>query len=98
MFDKLYWMTVNQLVAFHTCIAVYRIKKNGQPDYLNNIFNDMLSNGKIRLPRYKLETAERSFSIRGAKLWNNLPLDVKSREKIESFKISLKRWISKNVP
>ena len=33
MYDKLGWMTVNQLAAYHTILAVYRIRRSKEPAY-----------------------------------------------------------------
>ena len=98
MFDKLNWMTVNQLVAYHTGITIYKIRKNGHPEYLAKIFKETTFNGNIRLPRYRLELAERSFSIRGSKLWNSMPSEVKAQEKITGFKKAYRKWVIEHIP
>jgi len=98
MFDKLNWMTVNQLVAYHTGITIYKIRKNGHPEYLAKIFKKTTLNGNIRLPRYRLELAERSFSIRGSKLWNSMPSEVKAQEKITGFKKAYRKWVIEHIP
>ena len=34
MFDKLGWMTVKQLISYHTLLTVFRIKISAVPEYL----------------------------------------------------------------
>ena len=34
LYDSLGWLTVNQLVVYHTCITVYRIRQAKEPEYL----------------------------------------------------------------
>ena len=34
MYNKLNWLTVNQLIAYHTLIAVYRVRQSREPEYL----------------------------------------------------------------
>ena len=42
-------------------------------------------------PYYNRETdGSRSFQVRGVKLWNGIPLDVRKKETIGSFKSDLK--------
>ena len=38
MYNKLKWHTVNQLVRYHTLIAVYKIRQSGEPEYLAYFF------------------------------------------------------------
>ena len=32
LFDKLGWLTVLQLIAYHTLLAVFKIKHSGEPE------------------------------------------------------------------
>jgi len=50
------------------------------------------------LPKPNLELAEKSFSIRGARLWDLLPDQLREESKLSSFKISLRKWILENTP
>ena len=34
MYSKLKWLTVNQLVSYHTLLAVFKIRHSGDPEYL----------------------------------------------------------------
>ena len=34
MFNKLKWLTVYQLISYHTLLAVYKIRQSGEPEYL----------------------------------------------------------------
>ena len=44
-------------------------------------------------PYYNRETdGGRSFQVRGLKLWNSIPLDVRKKETIGSFKSALKKY------
>ena len=36
MYDKLDWLTLNQLVTYHTLIQVYKIRTSGEPEYLSS--------------------------------------------------------------
>ena len=46
MYDTLYWLTVRQLVAFHTLLTVYRVRRTGHPEYLANLLLNEKHRGK----------------------------------------------------
>ena len=47
MYDKLKWLTVLQLVVYHTLLCVYRIRKEREPEYLASIlYNDGIRGNK----------------------------------------------------
>ena len=98
MYEKLGWLTINQLVEYHTLVSVFRIRLNKEPEYLASILCNEAHNGRILLPRPNLELAEKSFTIRGARLWNSLPADIKVEKKMSKFKVMVKLWIEKNTP
>ena len=98
MFDRLEWLSVNQLVAYHTLISVFKIRSTGEPEVLALSLKNDNVNGHIHLPKRNLGLAEKSFTFRGAKLWNSLPSSMRQAYKIGSFKKELKKWVKENVP
>ena len=48
-------------------------------------------------PRVLSQYGERSFEKVGPKLWNELPLDIKTHDSIDSFKIALKTYLFKEA-
>ena len=98
MFDKLDWLTVNQLVRYHTLLAVYRIRRSGEPEYLATSLCNNNRNGKIIVQNTKLTLAQKSFKLRGACHWNALPAEIRNLEKIGTFKKEIKVWIKHNIP
>ena len=40
MFDTLGWMTVNQLVSYHTLITIFKIRNSSEPEYLARFLKD----------------------------------------------------------
>ena len=89
---------VNQLIIYHSLVTVYRIRQSRTPEYLATIFRKENLRGKVVLPKPNLELAEKSFSIRGARLWDLLPDQLREESKLSSFKISLRKWILENTP
>jgi hypothetical protein len=77
------------------------VKKCLEQEIHNPIFDEyftMISHEKgtrnnncmLRLPRMKLEVAKQSFYFGGAKLYNALPLDLRSVQTLEKFRKGLK--------
>ena len=34
LFDKVQWLTVKQLIVYHTLIAIFKVRQNNEPEYL----------------------------------------------------------------
>ena len=69
---------------------------NGQtPDYLFIFRNDTTSyNSEMRLalPQPRTNYVRKSFSYRGAALWNSLPTDIKVSKTLGEFKTKLSNF------
>ena len=48
--------------------------------------------GNIFLPRYDLSFTQKSIAISGAKLWNEIPVNIKRAVSLDSFKDKLKAY------
>ena len=97
MYDQLDWLTVNQLIRYHTLLAVFRIRSSGEPEYLAGyLCNDNVL-GRIIVQNTRLTLARKSFKIRGACDWNALPASIRSISKVGLFKKEVKKWIKQNV-
>ena len=98
MFDKLGWLTVNQLVRYHTLLAVFRIRSTGEPEYLaESICNDNCF-GKIIVQHTKLTLAMKSFKVRGSCQWNALPAEIRNSESFQEGNKSLDQDQCPQVP
>ena len=98
MFDKLQWMTVNQLISYHTLLTVFKVRTSGQPEYLAKFLQDSSRSGRILRYNTDLSLAMKSFTYRGSALWNDLPYSVRNSEKIGNFKKMLRTWIFSKIP
>ena len=86
MFSKLGWMTVRQLIAYHTIISIFKIRKSAAPEYLYQIFRQENHNGHIIMKNVKLQLYRSSFVFRGALLWNCIPRSLREELRSHSFK------------
>ena len=76
MYDSLGWLTVNQLITYHTALTVYRIRQSSEPEYLAEQLQFDNRNSRVIVPNLKLGLAQKSFCLRGADTWNDLPLFI----------------------
>ena len=61
MYDRLDWLSVNQLVIYHTVLQVFKIRKSQQPEYLFEILGKDNRNGHIIVTNTELFLAKKSF-------------------------------------
>ena len=87
MYDRIGWLTVQQLVVYHTLLAIYRIRKAGEPEYLARQLQNDNRNGRIIVPICKLSLTKKSFCMRGADTWNSLPAHIRQLRKPGKFKM-----------
>ena len=101
------WLSVNQLMVFHSLILVFKTLQNKSPIYLyDRIVGSFHYSYKTRFskenkagPRFaaKHQISNRSFQWRATSQWNMLPKEIQKIEKLPKFKKSLKLWIKINI-
>ena len=90
----------NQLSSLSTTVATgpdsilsraptYLSDKFHKVHDLHNIYTRQVTADNLSLPKFKLAKAQNSFSFKGAKLWNSLPISIKSSTSLFSFKRDL---------
>ena len=94
MYNKLNWLTVNQLIAYHTLIAVYRVRKSREPEYLAVSMCRDNKQGNIVMKKTELGLYRNSFVFRGSLTWNKIPDTLRTHKKISRFKTGLKEWVA----
>ena len=97
LYDKLGWLTVNQLIVYHTLITVFKIRESKEPEYLAGKLSIETLTGRIMIPNTKLSLHQNSFVIRGSSNWNELPQRTRKLKKIGIFKTEVKKWIVLNI-
>jgi len=96
--SSLHWLPVQQRIKYKIVTMVFKSRINLLPEYLSRSLTTFTSSRPIRsvmqntyvVPRVKLEAAKHSFSYAGAKLWNNLPNDLRSKTSFQEFRRLLK--------
>ena len=98
LFDKLGWLSVLQLIAYHTLLAVFKTRKTGEPEDLATALSRDNHNEHIIMKNTVLVLYRRSFVFRGALLWNRLPPDLRKEIEISKFKRTVRKRMDENVP
>ena len=96
------WMSIKQLVFYHTVLTMYRMLRSDKPVYLRKKLSRnfpyptrQATGGHIR---YQDESeVDRSFISRGTKAYNSIPDDIKKLSTIPTFKKKLKSWTIENI-
>ena len=83
------------------CIEIYKTINNINPSFMKDIFQLRVANREAR-SQYKLNLeipkinqvtfGTRSIRFYGPKIWNTLPLHIKSSENLLLFKTLIKNW------
>ena len=98
LFTRVGWLTVNQMIRYHTLVLVYKIRRANDPEYLAKHLCRDNRNQLIMIPKHTQALFDDSFCQRGSSHWNQLPFHLRTDPKLESFKIGLNKWIKEKVP
>ena len=97
------WLSVRQLVMYHSIILIYKTIQATSPKYLYSKlssefpYNTRLADSdSVRMGsafKCKLELTEKSFMNRATVAFNQLPSELRQTPKLEEFKKKLKGWV-----
>ena len=51
LYDNLEWLTIHQMIAYHTVMNIYKIRTTQKPSYLSQLLNKENKNGNISVGR-----------------------------------------------
>ena len=98
----LHWLPVRSRILFKILLLTYRCLNGLAPAYLVDLITPytpgrtLRSSNKllITVPKTRLKTiGQRSFTFAAAHEWNELSMDVKTAQSIDSFKAALKKHL-----
>ena len=100
------WLSVHQLVVYHSVVLVYKILRNESPSFLFSMFSAKYSyktkqarTGQIKHTRdLELQITKDSFRWRASEDYNGLPQEIRNLETVQMFKKAAKDWIRKHTP
>ena len=105
LLNQVGWLSVNQLIFYHSVVQIYKVNKTQTPKYLDSMFSWTYNyntrqavGGVIRLVgKPKLDVTRNSFRWRAANQYNQLPTEIRKCQTLASFKTNAKTWIKENV-
>ena len=97
LFDKLQWLTVSQLIFYHTVLTIFQTRMNQEPEYHYSILSNENRNGRVIIPTSNITLYRKSFIYRGIISWNTLPQHLRNSQSLRTFKKDVKIWILQNV-
>ena len=97
LFDRIKWLSVNQLIVYFTLVMVFKVRKYDQPEYLAAVLNRDTRGHRIFRSKARLSLTSKSFTFRGAALCNTLPLSLRTMNNAYAFKKEFQLWIHQNV-
>ena len=100
-FINLHWLKMQERIIYKTATFVYKCIHDLALSYLSDLIDlqhgrQLRSAYQMKLPVVKARTsiaARSSFSVRGPKVWKELPLDVKNCKTLDTFKRKLKMYL-----
>ena len=108
LLNKCKWLSINQLVFYHSMLQVYKVLKAGTPLYLfQNLHTEhpyptrQATDGGLRYLGGnigKLSTTQNSFFGRAPRMYNSVPAEIRAAASLPTFKMKLKIWVKENVP
>ena len=98
--DRLHWLRVPQRIEFKLCLLTFKSLRGMAPRYLADLCGSTsaaetgynlrsATHGDLRVRRVCTKFGDRAFSVAGPRVWNKLPMDIRSCDLVESFKRKL---------
>lgn len=96
---QLHWLPVKQRIIYKILLLTFKALQGKSPVYISELLKEhnptrtlRSSNKKIlSVPAARTATyGERAFSVCAPKLWNSLPLQIRSSRTVDTFKTHLK--------
>ena len=101
---QLHWLPIKARVHFKILTFIHKCLSGSAPEYLQSLIIPYKSGRsglwsvsqerKLMVPRTSRKTfADRTFSVYGPKIWNNLPQPLRRNMSIKQFKAQLKTYL-----
>ena len=100
------WLSVNQLMFYHSVLLVYKVQAAKSPKYLYEMHNTTNYQYRTRhseqglikpIGKPRLDLNMSSFRWRAANQYNQLPLEIRNASSLLTFKFDVKNWIRNNI-
>ena len=101
---KLHWLPIDNRIVFKILLLTFKARAKLAPQYIQDLINDYTPQRNLRsgskclleTPNFNLESyGKRAFSVAAPRLWNSLPMELKTSTSIDIFKKKLKTYLFK---
>ena len=101
---KLHWLPIDNRIVFKILLLTFKARAKLAPQYIQDLINDYTPQRNLRsgskclleTPNYNLESyGKRAFSVAAPRLWNSLPMELRTSTSIDIFKKKLKTYLFK---
>ena len=94
-FLKLHWLKIKYRIIYKIILIVHNCLKQNAPKEIMSLIEPGDSNRTLHLKHTRTMTkyGDRAFSHMGPKLWNMLPIRIRTVEETECFKTKLKSFL-----
>ena len=104
--ERIQMFSINQMVCYHVLLEAYNVINNGSSEVIQSKWMQKDSRHHLRRRDRKEDVKVyvpehikcRGFTWYGAKMWNQLPVEIQQLKKADSFKIAIKEYIWDNIP
>ena len=106
LLKKLHWLPMEQSIQFKILLTTFKCLNGKGPGYLTDLLiqhtphHVLRSSGNslLTVPRPRLKNyGDKAFAKAAPELWNNLPIDIRSCNSVNSFKKKLKTHLFKQT-
>ncbi len=94
---SLHWLPIRARIEFKVSLLVFKCLNGLAPAYLSELIKPVDNVGlrssincMLQVPKSRPTYGDRSFSVCGPRLWNSLPITVKTSTSLDGFKSQLK--------
>ena len=103
---SLHWLPVQYRLDFKILLITFKCLNGHAPEYLCKLLHSYVPSRSLRSsskdllkePSYRTNSyGKRAFSVIAPRLWNSLPMEIKSSPSVASFKRSLKTHLFKQA-
>ena len=103
--ESIQMFSVNQMVCYHVLLEAFNIINNGSSEVIQEKWRMETRNYPLRRNRVKEvkvimpeHTKCQGFTLYGAKMWNQLPIEIREIENLDRFKEMVKTYIWETIP
>ena len=94
---ELHWLPVKQRIIFKILLFVFKYYHSTAPVYIAQcLYKSDRGDYTLKVPRTSTRYGDRAFSNCAPRLWNALPLDIRSSNSISYFRSHLKHVLFSN--